>query len=78
MTDEVLNMDATYMTEEEIMALGLDDLRDLSPDEELHDNFRRMFQMMGLIYQNQIEIKNRLDANVNAKSELTQKDASFA
>ncbi|MBK5211957.1 MAG: hypothetical protein JJE36_06600 [Coriobacteriia bacterium] len=56
----------TYMTEEEIMALSPDDFRDLSPDEDLHDNFRRMFQMMGLIYQNQIDIKNRLDGNVGS------------
>jgi hypothetical protein len=50
------------MTEKEISELKLEDFRELTPDEETRDNFRRMFQIMGLIYQNQIEIKNRLDA----------------
>jgi hypothetical protein len=59
-------MDMTYMTEDEIMELSLDDLRDLTPEEDMRDNFRRMFQIMGLIYQNQIEIKERLDSTLKA------------
>jgi hypothetical protein len=55
-------MNDMIMTEKEILELKLDDFRKLTSDEETHDNFRRMFQIMGLIYQNQIEIKNRLDA----------------
>jgi hypothetical protein len=61
MASEVYDMDALYMTESEIARLTPDDFRDLTPDEEMHDNFRRMFQIMGLIYQNQVEIKERLD-----------------
>jgi hypothetical protein len=61
-------MNVTDMTEDEIMGLSPDDLRDLTPDEELHDNFRRMFQLMGLIYQNQVEIKERLDRAAKAAS----------
>jgi hypothetical protein len=61
MTGVMLMTKKTYMTEDEIMALSPDDFRAMTPDEDLHDNFRRMFQMMGLIYQNQIDIKNRLD-----------------
>jgi hypothetical protein len=55
-------MNDTIMTEKEINKLRLEDFRELTPEEETRDNFRRMFQIMGLIYQNQIEIKNRLDA----------------
>jgi hypothetical protein len=51
----------TYMNEEEIMALMPSDFRDLTQEEEMRDNFRRMFQMMGLIYRNQIEIRNKLE-----------------
>ena len=61
-------MDKTYMTDDEIMALALDDFRDLTPDENTHDNFRRLFQMMGLIYQNQIEIKEKLDNRVGSST----------
>jgi len=48
------------MSEEEIMNLTLEDFRELSPQENQQDDFHRMFQMLGLIYQNQIEIKNML------------------
>jgi hypothetical protein len=48
------------MTDDEIMGLTVSDLRELSLKEETKDNFRRMFQMLGLIYQNQIEINNKL------------------
>ena len=54
-------MDEVYMTEEDIMKLSTEDLRELTAEEELNDNFRRMFQLMGLIYQNQLEIKRKLD-----------------
>jgi hypothetical protein len=53
-------MNDVYMTDEEIMELTVSDLRELTPEEETRDNFRRMFQMLGLIYQNQIEINNKL------------------
>ena len=46
--------------EDEIMNLTAEDFRDLSPEEKLRDDFRRMFQMLGLIYSNQIEIKDML------------------
>ena len=46
--------------EDEIMNLTAEDFRDLSPEERQRDDFRRMFQMLGLIYSNQIEIKNML------------------
>jgi hypothetical protein len=49
------------MTEDEIMGLSPEDFRDLTGDEETRGNFRRMFHIMGLIYQNQVEIKQRLD-----------------
>ena len=48
------------MNENEIMNLTTDDFRDLTPGETQQDNFRRMFQMMGLIYRNQTEIKELL------------------
>jgi hypothetical protein len=41
------------MTEQEIMNITIDDLRDLIPIEKQNDDFRRMFQMLGLIYKNQ-------------------------
>jgi hypothetical protein len=53
------------MTEKEIMNLTLDDFRDLTAQETQQDNFRRMFQMLGIIYNNQIEIKKMLSANTN-------------
>jgi len=55
------------MSEEEIMNLTLEDFRELSPQEKQQDDFRRMFQMLGLIYQNQIEIKNMLLTNKNSQ-----------
>jgi hypothetical protein len=61
-----VEVDGGRWTEDEIMRITLDDLRDMTPDEEMHDNFRRMFQIMGLIYQNQIEIKERLDRAAGA------------
>ena len=56
------------MSEEEIMNLTIDDFRDLTPQERLQDDFRRMFQMLGLIYKNQIEIKNMLALNSNSNN----------
>ena len=50
---------------EDIMNLNTDDFRDLTYQEDQHDNFRRMFQLLGIIYNNQIEIKNILVANNN-------------
>jgi len=43
-----------------IMDLTIDDFRDLSPQETQEDNFRRMFQILGLIFKNQQEIKELL------------------
>ena len=54
------------MSEEEIMNLTIDDFRDLTPQERQQDNFRRMFQILGLIYKNQLEIKNMLAINKNS------------
>ena len=48
------------MSEKEIMNLTPNDFRDLTFQEEQQDNFRRMFQLLGIIYSNQIEIKNLL------------------
>jgi len=48
------------MNENEIMELTIDDFRDLTPEEMQQDNFRRMFQMLGLIYKNQVEVKEML------------------
>ena len=48
------------MNEKEIMSLIIDDLRDLTPQETQEDNFRRMFQMLGLLFKNQQEIKELL------------------
>ena len=53
------------MIEEEIMDLNTDDFRDLSVQEEQQDNFRRMFQMLGIIYNNQVEIKKLLTSGKN-------------
>ena len=53
------------MSEEEIMNLTINDFRDLTSQEKQQDNFRRMFQMLGIIYNNQIEIKKILSANAN-------------
>ena len=51
------------MSEDEIMNLTIGDFRELAPVEKQQDDFRRMFQMLGLIYKNQIEIKNMLALN---------------
>jgi len=48
------------MNEKEIMDLTIDDFRDLTMQETQDDNFRRMFQMLGLIFRNQQEIKELL------------------
>jgi len=48
------------INEKEIMHLTADDFRDLTPQEMQEDNFRRMFQMLGLIFKNQQEIKELL------------------
>ena len=48
------------MDENEIRSLTADDFRDLTPEETQQDNFKRMFQMLGLIYKNQNEIKELL------------------
>jgi hypothetical protein len=52
------------MSEKDIMNLTLDDFRDLTPQEKQQDDFRRMFQMLGLIYNNQVEIKKMLASNL--------------
>ena len=44
------------MSDDEIMELTIEDFRDLTPQETQQDNFRRMFQLLGLIYANQVEI----------------------
>jgi hypothetical protein len=38
--------DVIYMTEDEIMDLELENLCELTPEEEMKDNFRRMFQIL--------------------------------
>jgi len=48
------------MSSEEIMEFTIEDFRELTPQEMQEDNFRRMFQMLGLIYANQVEIKQLL------------------
>ena len=48
------------MNENEIMNLTIDDFRDLTSQEVQQDNFRRMFQMLGIIYKSQAEIKELL------------------
>ena len=48
------------MNEKEIIDLTIDDFRDLTTQETQDDNFRRMFQMLGLIFKNQQEIKDLL------------------
>jgi len=54
------------MNEDEIMDLKTDDFRELTPQEKQQDDFRRMFQILGLIYKNQIEIKDMLAVNKNS------------
>jgi hypothetical protein len=51
------------MNDIEIMELTVDDFRELTPQEAQQDNFRRMFQLLGLIYANQVEINQMLVAN---------------
>jgi hypothetical protein len=53
------------MTEKDIMNLTVDDFRDLTEQEIQQDNFRRMFQMLGIIYNNQNEIMKILSANTH-------------
>ena len=53
------------MSEKDIMNLAINDFRDLTPQEKQQDDFRCMFQMLGIIYKNQIEIKDILIANKN-------------
>ena len=53
------------MNEHEIMNLTIDDFRDLTTQEKQQDDFRRMFQILGLIYKNQVEIKEMLALNNN-------------
>jgi hypothetical protein len=48
------------LSENEIMSLTIDDFRELTPQETQEDSFRRMFQMLGLIFKNQQEIKELL------------------
>ena len=48
------------ISDDKIMKLDIDDFRDLTPQETQQDCFRRMFQMLGLIYENQTEIKEML------------------
>ena len=48
------------MSENDIMNLTENDFRDLTPQEKQQDDFRRMFQILGLIYKNQVEIKEML------------------
>jgi len=51
--------------EKDIMDLTVDDFRDLTSQEMQEDNFRRMFQMLGLIFKNQQEIKDLLVGQSN-------------
>jgi len=56
------------MSHEEIMNLTIEDFRELTPQEIQQDNFRRMFQLLGLIYANQVEIKQLLATNNRSTS----------
>ena len=56
------------MSDKEIMELTIEDFRELTPQELQQDNFRRMFQMLGLIYANQVEIKQMLLAGKHSAS----------
>ena len=49
-----------------ITELTINDFRELTPHEAQQDNFRRMFQLLGLIYANQVEIKQLLEVTQNA------------
>ena len=54
------------MSDESIMNLTINNFRDLTPQEKQQDDFRRLFQILGIIYKNQIEIKNMLTKNTNS------------
>jgi len=56
------------MSDKEITELTAEDFRELTPQEAQQDNFRRMFQLLGLIYANQIEIKQMLVASNHSSS----------
>jgi len=56
------------MNNKEIMELMIEDFRELTPQEVQQDNFRRMFQLLGLIYANQVEIKQLLVASNHSVS----------
>ena len=56
------------MSNKEIMELTIEDFHELTPQETQQDNFRRMFQLLGLIYANQVEIKQLLVANNHSVS----------
>ena len=53
------------MSDLEKIELTADDFRELTPQEAQQDNFRRMLQLPGLIYANQVEIKQMLVTNNN-------------
>jgi hypothetical protein len=56
------------MSDNEIMELTVEDFRELTQQETQQDNFRRMFQLLGLIYANQVEIKQLLVENNHSTS----------
>jgi hypothetical protein len=56
------------INENEIMNFDIDDFRDLTSQETQQDNFRRLFQMLGLIHKNQIEIKELLTLEKHSQS----------
>ena len=51
------------MNDNVITELASVDFCELTSQEMQQDNFRRMFQMLDLIYKNQVEIKQLLVAN---------------
>jgi hypothetical protein len=57
-----------FINDIEVTNFNADDFRDLTPQEKQDDDFRRMFQMLGLIYRNQIEIKDMLKINSGVKN----------
>ena len=58
----MIELEIKEIDENEIMSLTADDFRDLTQEETQQDNFRRLFQMLGLIYKNQNDIKELLAA----------------
>ena len=56
------------MSNKEIMELTIEDFRELTLQETQQDNFRRMFQLRGLIYANQVEIRQLLVENNHSVS----------